>query len=47
LAVLDVLPVPTQLPAGQMPEQVGWVRLPASPYMPAGQGITAVEPAGQ
>jgi len=47
LAVSDVLPVPTQLPAAQMPEQVGWVLLPVTPYMPAGQGITAVEPAGQ
>jgi len=45
--VADALPVPTQLPAVQVPEQVGRARLPALPNVPAGQGITAVEPAGQ
>ena len=47
LPVADVLPVPTQLPAAHVPEQVGRARLPALPNVPAGQGITAVEPAGQ
>ena len=47
LPVAVVLPVPTQLPAVQVPEQVGRARLPALPNVPAGQGITAVEPAGQ
>jgi len=45
--VAVVLPVPTQLPARQVPEHVGAWRFKALPNVPAGQGITAVEPAGQ
>ena len=47
LPVAAVLPVPTQLPAVQGPEQVGSARLPALPNVPAGQGVAALEPGGQ
>lgn len=47
LPVVPVLPVPTQLPAVQGPVHVGSARLPPLPYVPAGQGVTALDPGGQ
>ena len=47
LLVDELLPVPTQLPAVQVPEHVGSWRLPTFPKKPAGQRICALAPRGQ
>ena len=47
LSVADVLPAAVQKPAAHSPVHVAAVRPVVPPYVPAGQGVGALEPATQ
>ena len=47
LSVADVLAVAVQKPAAHAPVHVAAVRPVVAPYVPAGQGVGALEPATQ